>query len=242
MNKHLSFVIISITLSSCAINYKMPDSRFITPESSGGFKTFSLETGYGRGKNVVITDDFSTGLARKSDVRLEDAAFLYGRAAMGITEGLDVGLQYLTDEGLALTGKYQLIGKRGQTGFQMAVAGHAGGGSENKSETDNTPTRGELDTSFIGGDFIIGYRFTPAFQMYTSVFYDDADYDFKQTRGTSSVSFKGGSTNRGATLGAGLNFGNGGKIGVEFSRARGQTSKERLTTSSFGAFLAVGIY
>lgn len=237
--KKLTVLVSALLLSSCALNYKMPDNRFETSETTGKLWGVRAYTGVGNGKNIEMSSDFSQVWADPNNPDLERENFFTFGGELGLHERIDVGLQYVSDLGTLVKGKYQFIGKSGQVGFQSSVAVHAGGGSEDMSESNHTPTKASLDNSVIGGDLIFGYRFNKVVLIYSSFFHDRFSYDIEQTRGTDTRRFDGNSTNTGGTFGASFLFGETLELTAEYSGANGKSAGNTLWNNSFGAMLGL---
>lgn len=241
MNK-LFFLITAFLVSSCAINYKMPDNRFMTPETRGGYGKVALITGYGQGKSIELTPDYSQSWANTQTPLIKDTGFFTIGGNLGLLERLDVGLKYVFDVGIVGTVKFQPIGKSGEKGLHLALAATAGGGSETKSESNNTPTKAELSNSFFGGDIVLGYRFSESFLFYVSAFRDRASYDLIQTRGTVTRNIDGHSENTGGTVGAQLNLSKTSSLLVEAARGEAVSAHSKSTSTSFGGLLTIGLF
>lgn len=237
--KKLTVLVSALLLSSCALNYKMPDNRFETSETTGKLWGVRAFTGVGNGKNIEISPDFSQTWADPSHPDLERENFFTLGGELGLHERIDIGLQYVSDLGTLLKGKYQFIGKSGQVGFQSSVAAHAGGGSEDMSESNHTPTKASLDNSVVGGDLIVGYRFNKVVLVYSSLFYDSFSYDIEQTRGADTRKFEGKSANIGGTFGTSFLFGDTLELTAEYSGATGKSAGKKLWNNSFGAVLGL---
>ncbi len=237
--KSLCLGLVLCLVSSCALSYKMPDNRFETSETTGKLWGTRLYTGVGNGKDVTVTPDFSQVWADPNDPGFARAGFFLLGGELGMHERIDVGLQHVSDLGTMLKAKYQFIGQSGVEGFQASVAAHAGGGSEEKSETSQTPTRAELDTSVIGADLIVGYRFNPIVLVYASFFHDSFSYKVNQTMGANQKNIEGKSKNTGGTFGASFLINKTLEITAEYSGATGRSAGDRFWTNSFGGILGL---
>lgn len=225
--------------SSCAVSYHMPNNRFETSELAGAYKNVKLYGGYGQGKDVELTQDFSQKWIDTENPVLRRTNFLTAGLDFGLSEKFDVGLQYVADLGIVLKGKMQIIGKKLEPGFQVAASIHAGGGSEKKKENNHTPTSAELDNSAVGADVIFGYRLNEKFLVYASSFYDSAHYEAVQTRSSTTREYKGNSSNYGATAGGTFFLNKEVEFIAEFARARAKSNSSRLTSSSYGAMVTI---
>jgi hypothetical protein len=230
-----------LIISSCAVNYQVADNRFITPESNGALGSFSLQTGYGQGKEVELASEFSDATPNTVTPLLTDSDgfFLFG-GSFGLSERFDIGLRYTTDEGGALNAKFMAAGKSGQTGLQLALAGHIGKGKEERITASNNPSISKLDLFFMGGDLILGYRMSPTILTYLSAFHDTTNYELDHTLGvvgSTLRTFEGGSTNYGGTAGLQYNFGPHGSFIFEAARGHLKSRESILTSSSYGGIL-----
>lgn len=232
--KTLALAMMALLSSSCALHYKMPDNRFETSETTGKLWGTHLYAGVGNGKDITLTSSYSQTWADPNNPDLSRENFITLGGDLGLHERIDVGLQYISDLGTVLKGKYQLIGKSGTEGFQTSIAAHAGGGSESISENYHTPTKAELDNSVVGVDIIAGYRFNKIVLIYASFFHDSFSYDIEQTRGTDTRKFEGKSKNTGGTFGASFLFGNTLELTAEYSGANAKSANQSFWNNSFG--------
>lgn len=235
--KTLFLTVVALLVSSCALNYKMPDNRFETSETTGKQWGVRAYTGVGNGKDIELTSNYSQVWADPDNPNLSRENFFTFGGELGLHERIDVGLQYVSDLGTLLKGKYQFIGKSGVEGFQTSVSAHAGGGSEEMSETNHTPTKAELSNSVVGVDVIAGYRFNKIVLIYASFFHDSFSYDIEQTRGTDVRKFEGKSKNTGGTFGASFLFGDRLELTAEYSGATAKSANKHLWNNSFGGVL-----
>lgn len=237
LGQTMMVLLVSTLISSCALNYKMPDNRFETSETTGKLWGAHLYAGVGNGKDITLSSSYSQTWVDTNNPDLSRENFITLGGDLGLHERIDVGLQYISDLGTVVKGKYQLIGKSGVEGFQTSIAAHAGGGSEEMSENYHTPTKAKLDNSVIGVDVIAGYRFNKIVLMYMSFFHDSFSYDIEQTRGTDTRKYEGKSKNTGGTLGASFLFGNTLELTAEYSGANAKSAKNSLWNNSFGGVL-----
>ena len=212
----------------------MPDNRFETAEVAGQ-KTFEIEGSIGEAKDIELTPDYSQTWVNVNSPVIRHETFVSGGLAYSFIDNLNIGIKYVQDTGFVLSSKVQVLGKKGEKGFQLAGMVSLGGGSENKEENNNTPTKIEMDNSFMGADLILGYRFSKNFSAYSSAFYDKADYEVTQTRGTTTRKYEGHSKNIGANVGLSYDFNEKACLMVEFARAKAESGDSKLISSSYGA-------
>jgi hypothetical protein len=234
----MNFVLVSF-LSSCAISYNMPDTRFETPETTGKRWGGELNAGYGYGKDVELTSDFSQRWVDTDNPTLKREKFLTAGGRLGIDERIDLGLQVITDLGTLFKAKYQFLGKKGEKGFQAALSLHGGSGGEKKEETSNTYSKADLDNTVFGGDLILGYRFNEELIGYSSFFSDYLQFEVNQTRGTTTRLFKGKSRNTGGNLGLAACYNGTFVLKAEYAGATLEINNKKMWSNSYGLNLAL---
>lgn len=211
----------------------MPINRFQTSEITTK-KGFSAKGGVGKANQIEFTSDFSQVWSDTVNPAITADEFLFGNLSFSFLDRFELSAKYISDVGLAGSGKFQMVGTPGEKGFQISGIFQAGGGSETKEETDNTPTKAKLSNSFYGYDLILGYRTGKSFLIYTSAFMDHAEYKIKQSRGTDVRNFKGDSKNVGGTAGFSFDMSDNASVQVEFARAKTESGKSFLTSSAYG--------
>jgi hypothetical protein len=218
----------------------MPDNRFESPETIGQKSGGKIKVGYGNGKDIELTPDFSQIAINTNTPTISHSGFVTANGTYGLDEKIDLGASYVSDLGFMLKGKYQFLGtKKEVSDFKVALSVHLGGGSESKEESSNTFTKAELDNQFYGGDLIFGYRVNSTFLPFVSVFVDAVSYQVDQTRGTVTTAYKGHSRNIGFTSGAVISLSEKFDLHAEYAGATLKTGEQKKWTNSFGGTLSL---
>ncbi len=214
-------IIFLIFLVGCAVNnikYRMPASRFNTPEVTGG-SLFSLDVkgranvNYGSSNRVSTSDVVAQSIgASSAEVVLEDSSQLGTRLDLSILDRLDFFWSYTFSSPTTLGLKWQFLGKTEEffaSGWKSSLtAGFGGGTTGNRimpieDASTSTTAAGSNDTNVYDFYWMVGYRFPERLLVYLNLNYTlyENELTFKESGSTTSQYKAFNSDNWGAILG-----------------------------------------
>ncbi len=213
-------ILILLFLVGCATNnvrYRMPTSRFNTPEVTGG-SLFTLDlkgranVNYGSSNKVSTSDVIAdvVGVDSAESV-IEETSQLGARIDLSILDRLDFFWNYTINAPSMVGFKWQFLGKTEEAfnqGWKSALV--AGFGSSTTGEK-LIPTEGESTPTFVPGkndtdaydlNWMVGYRFPERLLLYLNLVYTLYDNELTYKQGSSEKEMKAfESENLGAILG-----------------------------------------
>lgn len=170
--KHLSLLLLLMSLVSCATKYVMPTNRFITPEVQGGVFRGQFELQSTKGIEATVNTDEDT---------VDQGVFYHSISRTGyllsssLFNSFDFIWSHMGGGNSMVGGKYQFIGgnrTENSVGHKLAVAAIFG---SNEHETEDR----SIEFTMGGQEAILlyGYRITPNVLPYGSFSY--ARYSFR---------------------------------------------------------------
>lgn len=228
--KLMILFIILLTSCSTEIEYKMPISRFQTPETSGQTLSGNAYVAYEGATKVVLSTAERSTIYDEYEVNNDKSTSRSRGIAIGANLGiipmLDIYFASHADSPAFLGAKLQLIGGAPkESGFKFLIGGGLGNAEddvENFSSTnfEGDETRTYQSTLKISAYELIssmGYRFNESVLFYISGFYSEYVVDGSLTSDTlDDVTFESTSRNKGGNVGLKLTVPGGGRyVSVE---------------------------
>lgn len=214
-------IIALLFLFGCAmskVNYRMPASRFNTPEVTGG-SLFSLDlkgranANYGSSNRVSSSSVIGELIgADSAEVIIEDSSQLGLRLDLSLLDRMDMYWNYTFDSPTTGGLKWQFLGKTEEqftSGWKSSIAAGLGSSTTGKKllpiEDVSTTTFvvGSIDTQVYDFNWHIGYRFPERLLLYLNIDYTlyKNDLAYKQGSSTTETETNFNSNNWGAILG-----------------------------------------
>ena len=186
-------------LCNCAITFRLPSTRFETPEATGGSGGLLWDLAASNNTEVVLTDDFTVTAPNttRPAIRSTNAGAL--NVGLSVVDRLELKLKNFD----TVSAKFQLLGpakSKAKTG-DLSLALYASGSISNTESTSGAYTY-SLSNHRYDGMAILGYRLSDTLLAYGGVFRAFADFDGSRTlSGSAGVPFAGTGANNGASIG-----------------------------------------
>lgn len=198
--KNLYLLLSSILLTSCGlfdVDYHMPSSFGLTPETRGETFRGTVDVDYHSSYKVVLEDTFQFSILSipNNGRDINSSSGLGLNASLGIIERLDayIGIPFKSSNIYGL--KFQFWGDpelQYSKGLKVAVAAGIGFDDVDDGETtiNGDTIRSEIELMRWDSHILVGYRPSPSIIFYSDIFYShyDAEADLAtSSNGTSLV-------------------------------------------------------
>lgn len=249
---------------SCAlrVDYKMPNHRFMDPETRGTNilqeRSWFLTTHFSGAQELelssISTNFVFPGETVSDKQAFEGSATIGLQAGMGIAPFLDMHYRIDYDAPSMLIAKMQLLGgsaKEASTGHKLAIWGGMGSMSESEnltvSNSDGSIQRsydGDLSVRAWEGGMSYGYRFTPLFMTYLNLVHARFNANSLLTSASLPTIAVRGMTNQNAAN-LGIKFGYAQRVFTHIELGYSQVEwregeRFKNETMSFGATFGIG--
>ena len=217
---------LALGTTACAITLNTPVLRFDSPESQGKLGKGYVAGSFAGDSDLTIIPD-TTAQPPVDSKSYSTTVVGAVSSAVGITEGLDLGIFFPASAStnasgtapLMLEAKYQFLGshriERTPGSFALAATLGLGGASDSKSDTNSLNSitaNSDSDFEAIDVGAIAGYRWTSWYLLYSGIFFTDYFYSstIHQSQNgvpTNNYTFSGNAGQTVLTVGSEFDFG-----------------------------------